>query len=323
MDGCRVRMVADLDECQAIWRRAITAEHVWDLWEVRAAFHAHFHRPVAFLVAEDEAGLCGLLPLSWIAESRCYGYFPGETWGGRTWLEQNRIAARHNGVFRRLLVHCPSPHHVRYLLPCEWAPPGELDVDETGYLFLPPRYDFDVENYFQEFSRKSRKRLKQEFGAVEGRGVHYRHDDPGDFDRMVCLNASCFGERSYFHDPRFTAGFRSLMRLLDERGWLRMTAVTIEGELAAVDMGCMYGGVYTLLAGGTHRGCPGVAKLINLHHMRRACQERIEQVDFLCGDFSWKTLFHLTPRPLYLLSNASAGTTHGDHLPVGSEACVG
>ena len=70
-------------------------------------------------------------------------------------------------------------------------------------------------------------------------------------------------------------------------------------------MGCLYGGVCTLLAGGTNKAFPGIAKLINVHHMMRGCRERMECLDFLCGDFSWKKLFHLTPRPLYLLSNVS------------------
>jgi hypothetical protein len=33
----------------------------------------------------------------------------------------------------------------------------------------------------------------------------------------------------------------------------------------------------------------------------------VDRVDFLCGDFSWKALFHLAPRPLYRLSSASVG----------------
>jgi hypothetical protein len=37
-----------------------------------------------------------------------------------------------------------------------------------------------------------------------------------------------------------------------------------------------------------------------LHHLRRACDERLDCVDFLCGDFAWKPLFHLRPRPLFL-----------------------
>jgi len=38
--------------------------------------------------------------------------------------------------------------------------------------------------------------------------------------------------------------------------------------------------------------------------MRRACRERMQAVDFLCGAFSWKPLMRLTPRPLMLLTDA-------------------
>lgn len=318
-----LRVVTDLDECRELWRRAIPHEFVSDLWEVRAAFHEQFGRPVCFVVAEDAEGLCAMLPLSWIEESQCYGYFPGETWQGKTWLEQNRIFARDADVLQFLLRRCPSRYHVRYLLPCDSLICDESDVDEIGYLFLPPHYDYDIENYFQEFSRKSAKRIKREVAAIEDRGVRYRLDDPSDFEHMVRLNVDRFGEYSYFHDARFTEGFRSLMHVLEERGWLRMTSILIEGELAVVDMGCMYEGVYTLLGGGTHRGYPGVAKLINLYHMRRACEERMARVDFLCGDFAWKTLFHLTPRPLYVLSDAPVESVRHDALPVRSEAHAG
>jgi CelD/BcsL family acetyltransferase involved in cellulose biosynthesis len=40
--------------------------------------------------------------------------------------------------------------------------------------------------------------------------------------------------------------------------------------------------------------------------MRWACQQRLQQVDFLCGDFHWKKQFHLTPRPLFLLSSLAS-----------------
>ena len=81
-----------------------------------------------------------------------------------------------------------------------------------------------------------------------------------------------------------------------------MTTILDGDRAIAVDLGCIYRGTYTLFAGGTHGDYPGVAKLINLRHMERACHEGLREVDFLCGSFSWKTLFHLTERPLYLLS---------------------
>ena len=86
-----VSVVTDLDECQEIWNRSMPRELISDLWGFRACFQRNFRRPACFLVAEQHRGLAGLLPLSWIQETGCYGYFPGETWRGKTWLEQNRI----------------------------------------------------------------------------------------------------------------------------------------------------------------------------------------------------------------------------------------
>lgn len=300
-----VRRAADLDECEELWRQVMPREFITDLWEFRESFYCHYHRPLCFLVAEGARSVLGLLPLSWIEESACHGYFPGETWHGKTWIEQNRIETRGWGVLEALLEAVPGPYHLRYLLSPDLSSTPPWSVDEVGYLFSPPNYDYDIENYFREFSSKSAKRLKRELAAIERLGVPYRYDDPADFEHIVRLNVERFGEHSYFRDVRFRDSFRSLAAFLQEKGWLRMTTVLIDGEPAAADMGCVYGGVYTLLAGGTHGGYPGIAKFINIHHMRRACEERLCQVDFLCGDFSWKKLFHLKPRPLYLLSNVA------------------
>ena len=285
-------------------------------------FHQHYQRPLHFIVAEDSDTLCGFLPLCWIEESNTFGYFPGETWEGKTWLEQNRIFARDRSVLEALLEHCPAPYHIRYLLPVECLPAEEHIIDEIGYLFVPASYAYEIDGYFGQFSGKSAKRLRREIGALEALGVEYRYDDLADYEHLVRMNLERFGEKSYYADPRFTESFRTLMHYLHRRGWLRMTTVVLQGQVAAVDMGCVYRGVYTLLAGGTHGAFPGVAKLINLLHMKHACQQRLQEADFLCGDFSWKKLFHLTPRPLYLLSNAPCMTHHENQATAGSTAHV-
>jgi len=300
-----IRIVTDLDECQEIWKRTMPQEIISDLWGFRACFQRSFHRPACFLVAEDARGLAGLLPLSWVEEARCYGCFPGETWQGKTWLEQNRIVGGGEEILSDLLDRCPGRYHLRYLLPLKSPEQSQCVVDEVGYLFRPPDYGYDLENYFQEFSHKSAKRLKRELASLETSEIRYRYDDVSDFEHLMQLNLRSFGASSYFYDHRFRESFRTLMHYLDDNGWLQMTAVIVSGEVAAVDMGCVYRGVYALLAGGTNSNYPGIAKLINLHHMRRGCQDRLRLIDFLCGDFSWKRLFHLTPRPLYLLSNYS------------------
>ena len=95
-----------------------------------------------------------------------------------------------------------------------------------------------------------------------------------------------------------------------------MVTITVDDEPAAIDLGSLYSGMLTMLAGGTNGKFPGIAKLINMHHIRFACDERLDSVDFLCGDFNWKTLFHLTPSPLYLLEGQPASVTLAEYEPV-------
>ena len=298
-----VRIVHDFDECAELWHRVMPRSTLSDLWEIRLCFHQHFKRPLHFLTCETDNRINGLLPLSWIEENGCYGYFPGETWQGKTWLEQNRLMWNGGTEAEMFLRGFLSPYNLRYLQMFGQTGAGNVAVDEVGYLFLPSRYDYDLENYYREFSHKSLKRIRKELTVLEAQGITYRYNTFSDFDLMVELNLQRFGDYSYFCDHRFRRSFESLAQLLREREWLRLTTVLIGGEPAAVDMGCVYDNVYTVLAGGTNGRFSGVAKLINLHHLKRACAERYEEVDFLCGDFHWKTMFHLTPRPLYLLSN--------------------
>jgi len=301
---CDIRIINDPEQCRDIWKRTVPQETVWDLWEFRACFQEHYRRPVFFIATENSSGLTEILPLSWIEETQRYGYFPGETWQGKTWLEQNRIPAD-NGILCDMLDYCPGQYYLRYLLPSlESVSQNQCIVDEVGYLFRPSDYNYDIESYFQQFSKKSAKNIKREIASLQT-GACYRYDDISDFEHLVQLNIKNFGHHSYFYDLRFRESFRTMMHYLNDKGWLRITTVIINSDIAAVDIGCVYRGDYTLLGGGTNRDYPGVAKLINLYHMERGCQERFNLIDFLCGDFSWKQKFHLTERPLYLLSNCS------------------
>jgi hypothetical protein len=298
-----IRLVSNKDECEKLWNDTVPRETIWDLWEVRKCFDTHFNIPSLFVTAEEDDRITGLLPLSWIEENDCYVSFPGETWSGKTWIEQNRIPAREDRMRDLLLESCPAPYQLRYVRETDSTGAPDCAVDEVGYLFHPARYGFDMDNYFQEFSGKSLKRLKKALADWEARSVSYRYDHLGDFETLVSFNLSRYEDRSYFHDIKFRESIRSLMHLLNDRGWLRITTVLIDGRPAAVDLGSVFNNTYTLIAGGTDSDFPGIAKLINIHHMQWACSRRILEVDFLCGDFSWKPMFHLTPRPLYMISN--------------------
>ena len=301
-----IRICDDLEQCKLLWQEALRGDSVFHLWEIRDCFQHTFHRTPFFIVCEDADGLSGLLPLSRVDETGTFAFFPGETWHGRTWLEQNRIVARSPEVFQALLEAVPADAHIRYV-EGECIPPSSIgaSVDEIGYLFLPKKYAFSFEAYLSGFPRKTLKRLQRELNSLRERGVTFRHNCRRDIEQLFRMNVEAFGEDSYFYDSRFLHGFERLIAELDRRGALRVTTALVSGTIAAIDVGAVWRKAYTVLAGGTNPDFPGVAKLINFHHLEVACHEHFDSVDFLCGDFGWKRRFRLVARPLYHITLAA------------------
>ena len=294
--------ITDPNECARLWRTHLPWRRLTDLWEVRQCFQRHFKRPSLFIVYKEKNEVKGLLPLSWIMEAGCYGYFPGETWCNATWLEQNRFLAADSGVWEKMLAAIPGPYRLRYLLLDPAIHQGPLAVDEVGYVFEPPAYGFDLDNFWAEFSGKHKKQQRREIANLEANGIRERLNHLTDLDLMIDMNLNRFGRESYFYDSRFKAAFRDLAGWLYAKGMLRLVAVELGGKPAAVDMSCVYNQRLTVLAGGLDPCWSGLAKLMNLKHLEFACRERLLEVDFLCGNFNWKKLLHLGARPLYSLT---------------------
>ena len=310
-----IRVSEDIEECRRIWSKMWPQHCIFDLWDVRLCFSSCFGTAPYFIVAEDAGRITGMLALSWIPESSCYGHFPGETWRAKTWLEQNKIPVQSDQSLQALLESVPGDLHLRYLAP-EFVPKNRfpLAVDEVGFLFFPGRYGYSLNNYMLEFSSKSRKKLGREISHLQSSGVSFRHDHLADVAWLFRRNLESFGEHSYFSDPRFLASYEKLVGYLSDNGLLRVTTVLLGGAVAAVDIGTVLNNAYTVLAGATSPDFCGVAKIINLHHLEWACRQRLGVVDFLCGDFGWKNRFHLTPRPLYEIHRRAASEPHGGLL---------
>ena len=308
----KIRSCEDLNECASLWAMAWPQNCVFDLWQVRECFATAFERKPYFLIAEEAGKIVGILALSWIDETQSYGHFPGETWRGKTWLEQNKIPARSSQVIKTLLGSVSAPLHLRYLSADSFPEdPFPLAVDEEGFLFFPGRYNFSFNNYMEDFSGKSRKKLKRELTPLQENGISYRYDHFSDIEWLFRMNLEGFGESSYFSDSRFLASYEKLVSWLYDQKLLRITTVLLGGTIAAVDIGTLLNQSYTILAGGTNPEFLGVAKIINFHHLQWACQQRLDVVDFLCGDFGWKKRFHLTSRPLYEIHRHSATARPG------------
>ena len=304
----QIRVIEKPEACQELWQRLWPQTGIFDLWPVRACFMKHYQRPPYFLIDEQDSQNPLFMALAWIEEEGYFGHFPGETWQGKTWLEQNKIIGAGSGNPQVLLEKVPGKVFLRYLDGDFLFSSGSgFTIDEVGYLFVPSRFDFSFDTYRQSFPGKTRKKIDQEIRRLQVHPVTWRYDRPADVDAMVDMNLAAFGEYSYFHDPRFFQSFIDLIAFLKQNNMLRITSVLIGDHLAAVDVGVLWKNTYTVMAGGTNPEFPGVAKMINFHHIEWACRQRLSMIDFLCGDFAWKTRFRLQPRPLFQLCFPEAG----------------
>jgi hypothetical protein len=297
----------DPAHCRKLWESLWPGRVLFDLWPVRWCFHKAFDRPLAFHVAEQAGRPVGLLALCRQEETGGYVQFPGETWQGKTWLEQNRIIAKTPQILENLLDSVPGPVHLRYIK-CRTGMTGAglLFPDETRYLFFPASFGFDFNAYWQSIPGKTRKKLSADIRKLEALDVKISSGTLSDMAHLFKLNIDAFGPNAYFYDSRFLRSFELLAEFLHKMGLLQMTTVHIGGRLAAVDMGVLWKDTCTLLAGGTSPEFPGVAKLINRHHLKWACGRHLKYADFLCGDFNWKQRFRLTPIPLYEITTHKA-----------------
>ena len=295
----RKRIVSDIDTCARLWDTLMPARNVSDLWGIRLCFHQHYLNRLHFLLFEDRGEIVGMVPLVYQEERDRYVFFPGEIWNGKTWLERTPVFCRRPADLGYLLSECPERTHLRYLEGDQASPIADLALDETAYLLFPSDFDFNLDRYYQRFVWKKLKAIKKEIASFLGTESSWHLNRLSDYDVLVEMNLKRFGEASYFHDPRFAESFRSVMHWLAREGCLRMVSLQIGSETAAIDLSALFKNSYVVMLGGTHVRFPGVAKAMNMQHLEFACQNRVSKVDFLCGDFCWKKLWHLDPQPLY------------------------
>ena len=315
-----VSFVTDLEQCRLIWNDLIKPKNISDLWEFRNCFQRHYNAKPCFLVRKDRRGIAGMLPLSNLEEEGIFVFFPGETWKGKTWMERTPIFLRDGERLDDLLRACPQETHLRYMeRPSPTLNPG-LVVDEIGYVLYPGTFDFDVAHYAKRFSAKKFKNLKKTVQSLTAEQSSFHINRLEDFDVLVDMSLQRFEEGSYLFDSRFRESFRDVMVFLKRKGWLHMVSLEIKGQTAAIDLGAMFNDTYTVFLGGTHPEFPGIAKAMNMYHVEFACMNKFRKIDFLCGDFHWKKLWHLDPEPLYHYVSPKWVTEAAIERPLGQAA---
>lgn len=309
--------ITQIDKCEKLWKSYFTPKNISDLWDFRICFNNHYHFKPCFLVMEEKADIIGILPLSYVEDLDMFAFFPGEIWEGKTWMERTPYFARNERIFRALLRGCPERTLLRYLEISTGKIFSGLDRDENGYVLYPGALNYDTGRYEQTFSRKKIKAIKKVLESFYSRRHSLHINRLHDFDVMVEMSIDQFGDRSYLCDSRFRESFRDVMSFLYRENMLRMVSFEIEGRTAAVDIGAVFNGTYTVFLGGTDREFPGIAKLMNMYHIHYAFKEKMSKIDFLCGDFHWKKLWHLEPEQLYTFRYPFLSSEVSDSEPRG------
>ena len=239
----RKKVVTNLEACRALWDQFTVRRNVTDLWEFRDCFQKHFKNTPHFVVSGRRTRGAGASSSVLSGrEGQVCALFPGETWNGKTWLERTQLYMRDPDILGDLLDAAPERTYLRYLECDESALIPHLELDEIGYLFHPPEIGFDMKNYFQRFVWKKLKAIKKEIETMLAPGCSWHINCLTDYDIMVDMSLTTFGKSSYFYDPRFTEGFREVLRFLSRNGWLRMVSLEIGGKTVAVDMAAVYRG---------------------------------------------------------------------------------
>ena len=295
----RVSFITNVEQCQQLWQCLVRPKYVSDRWEFRLCFHDFFRYQPCFLLMEDHRGISGMLPLSYADDLDMFVFFPGEIWAGKTWLERTPCFTRESHDLRDLLSACPDRTLLRYIeLPRDFTS-EEMSLDEFGYTLYPRHLGYDISRYGQRFSRKKFKSILKVIQSYDNMHCTFHFNRLQDFDVLVDMSLRQFGPQSYLNDSRFREGSGRMMHFLHQNKLLRLVSLEINGRIAAVDLGAVYRGIYTVFLGGTDPEFPSIAKLMNMHHIDFSCRERLSKIDFLCGDFHWKKLWHLDPEPLY------------------------
>ncbi len=254
------RFVTDLETCRQLWNEFIPISVVSDMWDFRMCFHRQYgHRP-CFMILEDAEGVSGMMPLSYIDSSNTIGFFPGEIWNEKTWLERTPFYVRDRGGLDELFYSCPEGTYLRYMEAPQEPCSHLLTLDEVGYVLYPSQLDFNLESYSKRFSNKKFKAIIKVIDSIKEQGSRFYVNRLEDFDTLVNINIQNFGENSYLHDYRFRKSWQDVIHFLHKNGWLRMISLEIMGKTVAVDIGSLYNGVYTVYLGGASRDLPGCSK---------------------------------------------------------------
>jgi CelD/BcsL family acetyltransferase involved in cellulose biosynthesis len=132
-------------------------------------------------------------------------------------------------------------------------------------------------------------------------------------DRFAALHISQWktarGDYSLFEDPAMVRFYKALAHRTWPSGWVRMSALLLENEVAAMDLSFEYQGIFygTLTCYDPRFASFSPGQMLQLELLREAFVRPLREFDLMSGGESYKLRFHPKARDLYGFGFFSGG----------------
>jgi CelD/BcsL family acetyltransferase involved in cellulose biosynthesis len=310
----RCEVVPDLATARAEWDRlARLSGNVFATWEWASAWWRQHggDRPLFVVVCRDEAGeAVGILPLYLASRRplrvvRQVGHGAGDELGPVCAPADRRaLAAATREALDALGVRWDA--FVVEGLPSDEAWEGFEGGTRLSRIASPvlQAKGMGWEDFLASRSRNFRKHVRRTERQLGERGLAFRRTvDPerltADLDVLVELHNARWGNES---SGVFTGADERLHREFAaaalERGWLRLYLMELEGRPVAARLGFRFGDVKAGYQSGRDPSIDSAGFVLQVHTIREAIAEGIEEYRFLRGGEAYKDRFASADRGL-------------------------
>lgn len=283
------RAVEDLIECEKVWKTLSPGNTLSTDWEFRKCFFDAFGEKPLFLTYFSEVPVV-CIPLSYVPEEKRHLFF-----GGGNWVERNIFLSLKNrrNYIPELLKKIPENTILYFIDPFE---------NDFGFKEDAPTFFIELENiktfddYIMRFSQKHRKNIRYDIRQIEKNDLVLHRNNMEHFPFLAKLNKTKFGQEATLVYESYQ---NAMKNIVERMNGLNMISIEIGGKVVAIEIGILYGNVYTVLQGGSDPSFANIYKYLIMTHINDALLLKARRIDFLSDDCGWKTAWHLKSEMLY------------------------
>lgn len=296
-----IEIITDHQKCKYLWNKYYPQKSLFDTWNFRYSFHKAYKMDPLFYVLKRHDEILAILPLCKNPYTQRYSWF------GSDWCEDSKFITIHPNYISILMLLAPRPLYLGCLEPDQIKNfPDFIEFKQDDPKFRVDLYDSkNLNDFLKRYKKKRRYNFKRDIRIVELQKPKIHINRFKDYEEIAAICKSNFNRKGIKADwekePAIIQTFRNVIKDSNNVYTPRMMSVEINREIVAVDLLCIYKGVYYALKGGYKtQKYPGIGNYMNLIEIQDAINLGINKMDFLAENYGWKDKwFEETPLFMY------------------------